>query len=165
MKIIGSILSVCFLVGCGAPVAKDEPSTAKGIAAITAEDKASITSQSEKFGVAMMAADWEAISLHYSADAVLYAPNAPAVTGREEIKKFFAAFPPVKDFVAKSIEIEGYGDLAYHRGTVTFTMVMPDGKEVKESGKFIEIYRKQADGSWLMTRDMFNSDTPVAPAK
>lgn len=165
MKVIGSILSLCFLVGCAAPAAKEEVSTAKSITAITAEDKASITSLSEKFGVDMKAANWDALAASYTADAVLYAPNAPAVTGRDEIKKFFATFPPVKDFVAQIIEIEGYGDLAYLRGTVTMSMVMPDGKEVKDSGKYLEIYRKQADGSWLRSRDMFSTDTPVAPAK
>jgi len=32
-------------------------------------------------------------------------------------------------------------------------------------GKFLEIRRHQADGRWLVTLDMFNSDLPVpAPA-
>ena len=33
-----------------------------------------------------------------------------------------------------------------------------DGASVEDVGKYIEIRRKQADGSWLLDVDMFNSD-------
>ncbi len=32
---------------------------------------------------------------------------------------------------------------------------------VQETGKYIEIRRKQEDGSWLLAVDIFNSDTPL----
>jgi ketosteroid isomerase-like protein len=37
------------------------------------------------------------------------------------------------------------------------------GKSVPDRGKLIEVFRKQADGSWKTVADMFNSDLP-APA-
>jgi hypothetical protein len=30
-----------------------------------------------------------------------------------------------------------------------------------EQGKFLQIYRKQSDGSWKMTREIYNSDLPL----
>ena len=56
-------------------------------------------------------------------------------------------------------EIEGRGDLAYVRGTYTMTL-HPDGapEPVEDAGKYLEIRRKQSDGSWLYVADMFNSD-------
>ena len=30
-----------------------------------------------------------------------------------------------------------------------------------EQGKFLQIYRKQGDGSWKMTREIYNSDLPL----
>jgi hypothetical protein len=35
-----------------------------------------------------------------------------------------------------------------------------------ERGKYLTIWHKQADGTWKVVRDMFNSDLPLAaPAK
>lgn len=150
-----------FLIGCGAPTAPVESPAGPSIAAITAEDRAAITKLSEGFGVAMVAADWDTLAAAYTPDAILYPSDAPAVTGHDEIKKSFAGFPPIKAFDAKIEELEGYGDLAYLRGSAVMTMALPDGTEAKASGKYIEIYRKQADGSWLMDRDIYNMDAPA----
>jgi hypothetical protein len=32
---------------------------------------------------------------------------------------------------------------------------------IEEQGKFLQIYRKQSDGSWKMTREIYNSDLPL----
>jgi ketosteroid isomerase-like protein len=37
----------------------------------------------------------------------------------------------------------------------------PDGKPMKDRGKFIEVWKKQADGKWKVVADMFNSDIPL----
>ena len=34
------------------------------------------------------------------------------------------------------------------------------GEKRRSTGNFLRIYRRQPDGSWRMTRDMFNSDRP-----
>jgi ketosteroid isomerase-like protein len=63
-------------------------------------------------------------------------------------------------------ETVGAGDLAYVRGRYTMTMAPPGGPVMADSGKYLEIWRKQG-GSWKVTRDMFNSDVPLpmpAPA-
>ena len=36
-----------------------------------------------------------------------------------------------------------------------------DGEAVTESDKFLVILRKQADGSWLFTHEIWNSDQPL----
>jgi ketosteroid isomerase-like protein len=33
-----------------------------------------------------------------------------------------------------------------------------------DKGKYVEIWKKQPDGSWKCAVDMFNSDLPAAPA-
>lgn len=154
-------LTAALAAGCGAPTATQSNAAPAGVVAITAEDKAAIQALSDSFGTAMKAGDWDTLASAYAEDAIMYPPDAPAVTGREAIKKSFSEFPPVKDFVAEIHEVEGYGDLAYLRGSAVLTITLPDGKEAKESGKYIEIYRKQPDGKWLMVRDIYNMDAPA----
>jgi ketosteroid isomerase-like protein len=55
------------------------------------------------------------------------------------------------------------GNLAYQRGTYTVTATPKSGgggPTRNSRGNFLRIYRRQADGSWRMTRDMYSSDQP-----
>ncbi len=55
------------------------------------------------------------------------------------------------------------GDLAYQRGTFTVIASPKAGGAARTThGNFLRIYRRQPDGSWWMTRDMFSSDQPPA---
>ena len=57
-------------------------------------------------------------------------------------------------------------DLAYDRGTYSMTVTPPGAAPIEDRGKYLTIYRKQADGSWKIARVMFNSDLPLpAPEK
>ena len=117
--------------------------------------------------------DWDAyVRTDYTADAVVLPPNAPAVQGWEAIKAYILQESPSSHFEVSIIDIEGRGDLAYVRGTYSMTFEAPNGLgPTKDSGKYIEIWRKQSDGSWKVIRDIFNSDQsttgpfPSAPAK
>jgi ketosteroid isomerase-like protein len=98
----------------------------------------------------------------YVDDAMLLPPDGPAVQGRAEIQKWLAGLPPISNAVAQAEEIAGRGDLAYIRGSYSMTMT-PQGAPAPLAlkGKVIQIYRKQADGSWKIARDIFNNDMPV----
>jgi ketosteroid isomerase-like protein len=43
------------------------------------------------------------------------------------------------------------------------TLNDPSGKPIADHGKYLEIWRKQGDGSWKCIVDMFNSDLPGTP--
>lgn len=56
-------------------------------------------------------------------------------------------------------EMDGRGNLAYVRGA--YSLAIPMGKmmePIHDSGKYIEMRRKQADGSWLIALDIYNCD-------
>jgi ketosteroid isomerase-like protein len=56
--------------------------------------------------------------------------------------------------------------LAYDRGTYSMTITPPGAAAIEDRGKYLTIYRKQADGSWKVLRVMYNSDLPLpAPEK
>ena len=68
----------------------------------------------------------------------------------------------VSDFALTPVEVYGVDDLAYDRGTYSETAIVPDSPEpVVDAGKYMVIARRQEDGSWLWTVDMWNSDLPV----
>ncbi len=134
---------------------------AGGAASLSDADIAAIEEVSESFAAAANANDWGGVAALYTEDAVLMPPNGPAVQGRADIEAFFAAFPPFSGFTLNPVEIDGRGDLAFVRGTFSMTIEMEGMPAVQETGKYIEIRRKQEDGSWLLAVDTFNSDTPL----
>jgi len=98
----------------------------------------------------------------YAENASVLPPNSPIAEGRAAIRAWMAAFPPTSDFLLTPIDIVGRGDLAYVRGTYAFKIVGPDGHEISaDRGKYVEIRRRQPDGKWLITVDIFNSDLPA----
>jgi ketosteroid isomerase-like protein len=108
--------------------------------------------------------DWAAYTkIYYAPDAVIFSPNMPPVKGHEAIISNFNSFPPVSNMKFEQIEVAGAGKLAYVWGTYSFD-ILPEGAEspVHDTGNYIEIWQKQDDGSWLIIRDIFNSDLPIA---
>ena len=124
-------------------------------------DKKGIQDVTDRWLKAMENNDSTAVAALYTEDAMLLPPNAPVVKGRAGIRHYLGQFPKITSFKAPLEEIDGNGDIAYTRGTYEATMMPPGSKApVKDSGKFIEIRRKQPDGSWLIERDFWNSNAP-----
>jgi len=112
--------------------------------------------------------DWDAyVRADYTEDAVVLPPDTPPVQGWAAIKSYIVKEGEISSFKIEMLEIEGRGDLAYVRGTYSMTVTVPGATgPTQGTGKYIEIWRKHADGSWKVIRDIFNSDlpTPCEPA-
>ncbi len=134
---------------------------AGGAASLSDADIAAIEERVESFAAAANADDWGGVAALYTEDGVLMPPNGPAVQGRAAIEAFFAAFPPSSGLTLNPAEIDGRGDLAFVRGTYSLTLEIEGMERVQETGKYIDIRRKQEDGSWLIAVDIFNTDTPL----
>ena len=122
---------------------------------LTDADRAAIEEVTEQFLQAFLSADFETIAQLYTEDAVFLPPNEPAVTGREAIKTWLTAFPRVSAATFTTDEIDGVGDLAYVRGRYVMTLDL-DASPV-DSGKYVEIRKRQSDGTWRLVADIFNS--------
>jgi ketosteroid isomerase-like protein len=108
---------------------------------------------------------------YYSDDAIVLPPNTKVATTKAAIR---AQWKGDLDSMIKGswkatrVEVAKSGDMAYVSGTYDWTSKDPSGKTVKDHGKYLEVFEKQADGSWKCTADCWNSDLPVpgsAPAK
>jgi ketosteroid isomerase-like protein len=98
----------------------------------------------------------------YTADAVLLPPNEPAAKGRTGIEAAMRAWPRMSQLTIESSEMVGSGDMAYTCGAYTATVHLPGEPTAPDKGKYVAIWRKDADGAWRMSRDCFNSDLPLA---
>ena len=142
----------------GGPAASaDPPLAAADMAAIRATDSA--------FAGAAGSGDAAAVAAIYLADARLMPPNAPTVEGREAIQKFWTGLLDAYQirFDVAAEEIEGRGDLAYARGRYTLdgTPKANGAPPLHDEGKFLEVLRRQPDGSWRYAVDMYSSDLPA----
>ena len=129
-------------------------------ASLSEADLAAIRAAKEAFVEAGANNDWAAVAALYTEDAVLMPPNAPAVTGRAAIQEVFGQFPTLTSFELTIDGIEGSGDIAAVRGSYSLSMDI-GGQTVDDSGKYVEVRRRQADGSWPIIIDTWNSDIPV----
>ncbi len=127
-------------------------------ASLSEQDEAAIQAVSDAFVEAIVAGDVDSVAALYTEDAVFMPPGHPPVRGRAAIREFLAGFPPVESLELRNDEIEGRLDLAYVRGTLIMTL-MPEGasEAMVDTGKYIEIRKRQPDGSWPLAVDIFNS--------
>lgn len=129
--------------------------------ALTDADRDSIRAYIARFDEKMMAGDMPAVVAFYSEDAVLLPPNSAEVRGREAIRKFFQGLPKFTEFKQQLEEVEGDENFAYPRGTFETSMTPPgSNKPVKDKGKVLAVWHKQGDGTWTVTRVIWNSDLP-----
>ncbi len=91
--------------------------------------------------------------------------NAPIANGHEAIGKLFEGFFALPDlkltWTPNRAEVARSGELGYTSGTYDMTF-SAGGKNVVDKGKYVTVWKKQADGSWKVLLDIFNTDLPPA---
>ena len=126
-------------------------------------DEAAIREADAAWSKAAEARDLEAVISYYSDDAQLLPPNSPIATDKKSIRASWAPLMAPEFAVSwkvSKVEVARAGDLAYVIGTYLIAM-----KPSPETGKLIEVWKKQSDGKWKCIADTFNSDLPLpAPA-
>jgi ketosteroid isomerase-like protein len=129
-----------------------------------ADDLAQITAFNERYLQSINAEDIAALSSLTTDGHIMLPPNSEPVVGKSandamnggafERYDFSETWSPVETVID--------GDLAFQRGTFT-TIATPkgEGDRLEIHGSFLRIYQRQPNGDWRMTRDMFNSSTPL----
>lgn len=104
------------------------------------------------------------IVAHFTEDAILMAPDQPALKGRAAVAAYYQALfdsytPALKSYYE---EVEVAGDLAYGRGFAQVVLTPKQGGEsLKSTAKYLNILKLQPDGSWKTTHDIWNSNEPA----
>lgn len=98
---------------------------------------------------------------YFAPDASIYVTGMPVVTGTAAIRQMYTEMSSgpgfALSFEPSKAEVAASGDIGYTTGTYNSAMA-----GVKETGKYVTAWKKQADGQWKVTEDIFNAD--AAPA-
>jgi len=130
------------------------------------EDEAALRAADEKWSATATKNDLEGTVAFYAGDAVLLPPNAPAAKDAKAIRANWASMLGPNSSVSwkiTKVEASKSGDLGYVWGSYQLSIRDPQNP-VNDQGKFVEIWKKQGDGTWKCIVDTFNSDLPPPPA-
>ncbi|GAB4372524.1 MAG: hypothetical protein Kow0042_15890 [Calditrichia bacterium] len=128
----------------------------------TGKVQAVIEAQSQKFSAAYNRQDAKAIADLYTENGRVLPPFSKMVRGRAAIIKsneaeFAMGFSNLQ---LSTVSVDVQGDIAHEIGKYTINLP-PRGDEVmKDHGKYLAVWKKQSDGSWLMDIDIWNSSMP-----
>ncbi len=131
-------------------------------------DMSAIQTLDEQWSAKAARNDLDGTVAFYADDAVLLPPNAPIATDRKSIRESWTGLLGPNTAVSwkvSRVEAAKSGELGYLYGTYSLSIQDPKGgPPVRDTGKLVEIWKKQADGKWKCIVDTYNSDLPAAPA-
>ncbi len=116
------------------------------------------------------AKDMDKIVARYADDGTVLLSNAATMIGKDAIRAGLkeAVSDPnfALDLQTVKVEVAKGGDIAYSQGTYTFKGTDAKTKKVvTEKGRYVEVYKKQPDGSWKIVEDINSPEAPAAPVK
>jgi len=102
------------------------------------------------------------VSLH-STDALLLGPDSPAERGGQAVEEGYKEMLDAgwKNMELGSVQIDSGGDVGYHVGTFAADAPMEGGSAQRVTGKFLDVYKPDAGGTWKIHVTMFNFDAPI----
>jgi ketosteroid isomerase-like protein len=115
----------------------------------------------EKYSAAINAGDADAWITLWDENGVQMPPDTPWRTGKQAIDAAHRQGSALQDFTIYLDETVAAGGYGYARGTYSFVIpASADSPRLKFEGKYLTIYKRQADGSWKIYRDCFNFNGP-----
>jgi len=150
---------VAIAAGCTAPASKP-------VAA--AIDTTAIARQvHEAYVAAINSNNLDSLLAMFTDDVVYLSPHEPAVVGKAAVRPWGEAYlkaykihwdKTTEDFIIS-------GDWAFERYSYKeFDIPQGGGPQLEDTGKGLNVYHHDADGTWRVARDAWSSDLPV-PAK
>jgi uncharacterized protein (TIGR02246 family) len=147
---LAALAAAGLLAGCGEHPPAGDPGSRKAI-------ESAVT----RYVAASNRGDAEALTNLYADDAVLLPPDHEAIEGREAIGEFWSQGTD-SGLEVTTLRLEVEGDLGYLIGQ--YHLPATEG-EPADSGKYVMCLKRQIDGSWKLTADIWNSsaeaDTPT----
>jgi ketosteroid isomerase-like protein len=156
------VLLLAFATACQTQTQSQTPAPPDTRAA----DEATLRNLDAEWSKAAGAKDVDKTVSYYSADAMVLPPNSPVLADKEMISAMWKAMLTAPGFAGgwktTKVDVAHSGDLAYVIGNYEMTENDADKKPRTDKGKYLEVWKKQADGNWKCVADMFSTDLPAA---
>jgi len=105
----------------------------------------------------------EPILKSYAPDAAFLQPTGERLTGSAALRTLFQTIMSTfnSDLILHSQNLEASGDLAYDSGDFQETLTtIATGAKINSKGSYIIIFRRQADGNWLIVHQVWTGTPP-----
>jgi ketosteroid isomerase-like protein len=156
----GYVMFMTLTFGCAPQQPVTPPDT-------RAADEAAIRKADMEWSNAAQTKQVDTWVAYYSDDATVLPPNEPMAVSKDDIRKTIGNFLAVPGLNVKwqptKVEVSRSGDVGYSFGRYEMTANDSKGNPITDRGKYVEVWKKQADGSWKCAVDTYNSDLPATP--
>jgi uncharacterized protein (TIGR02246 family) len=134
-------LLAAVLAGCGARSSVPE-----------AASRGAIEATVDRYVAASNEGNAEALAELYADDALLLPPDHEPIHGREAIVEFWRQGTD-EGLEVSPLRLEVAGDVAYMVGRYRLP---PTEEEAADSGQYVLCLKRQTDGAWKLTADIWN---------
>jgi len=154
--VILSLVAILLAAACAPPV-PPAPDLEAELAAL----RATATAYNDAAG----AKDASRVVALYDQDAIMVPPNAEMVNGLEGVEGYrfgFISTPGVElRFELLRAQVSAAADMGWSLSLAYITINRPDGTVGTDLVRDFHVWRKQADGSWRLAVDIWNSGIPA----
>ncbi len=122
-------------------------------------ERTAIAEAGKAFWNAHESGDADALAVLVTDSAVLFAPGMEEVRGRDALRdaaQQMFAMMTIGDFTIIEQELEVRGSSAYELATYSETIQIGDGDATPVRGRYLLVWRKEADGAWRVDRNLFH---------
>ncbi|HXT70612.1 MAG TPA: DUF4440 domain-containing protein [Vicinamibacterales bacterium] len=99
---------------------------------------------------------------YFAPDASVYSPGMPVVTGSASIRQTWVEMSSAPGFAIEwspaKADVSASGDVGVTTGAYKMSMA-----GATDAGKYVTVWKKQSDGTWKVSEDIFNSDAVGPP--
>ena len=153
--VLNSKVMLIIFLACGFLLMHCQPKQATEVA-----DKETISAVSAARARAFNEGNAAGIAIHFTDSARLMPPGSPTLIGKDEVQKYYQSIfdQYITELESGYLEVEVSGDMAYGRGLAKVTLYdKSTGDTTYAESEYINILKRQSDGTWKTTHDIWNS--------
>lgn len=138
---------------------------ASGQTAKADPNRARVEKLGKSFTEAFNRGDVAAVAGMYAEDAMAFPPDSDLVKGRPAIQAVWQGFLDMggKSMKFTVLDVQSSGNLIVETGRADLQVQPPGASAVDVPVKYVVVWKRQKDGSWKISHDIWNSMAP-APA-
>lgn len=129
-------------------------------------ETAALSAAADAYHEAAEAANTDAFVELNADDVLMMPPNEPNAEGGEGARRMVTAFNELPGFQIRfqtlKVEVAASGDMGYTLANAELSFQGPDGETVEDRIRDFHVWKKDADGSWKVAIDIWNSELPLA---